>query len=523
MFDRILRGGQVVDGTRASVVVADLGITGDRIAAIGDLSSAQAADVCDANGLMVAPGFIDVHNHSDGWMLKQPLQTSKTMQGFTTEVLLLDGIGYAPVTASTWREWFFYLRSLDGLRLDEYEGWESIHDFMQTLDGRTTQNAMAHVPYANVRSMFCGFGSAPPDAEQRRRIHDEIRVGMEAGSVGLSSGLDYIVQCFATTDELIDACRVVAEFGGLYATHIRYKLGMIPALNEALQIALESGAALHVSHLKAPKGAVVDEVLDWIETARRKVPLTFDVYPYMPGSTMLNYLLPYDVWEDGPLAAMARLNDPELRPRFRKILDGYKLDPDGIRIAWVASRENSVHQGKLLSEYVEWTGAPPEEALLNLLIEERMAVLCVYLDGDDRLIDPFLQHDLYIAGSDGILAEGGLIHPRQFGSAARILGPCVRDHNLFSIEDAVYKLSGHAARAFGIPDRGIIREGAFADVVVFDPATVTDRATYDDPQRVAAGIRDVFVNGQPVVRDGQPVTFPAMTKLPGRFVPCQRN
>jgi N-acyl-D-amino-acid deacylase len=207
---------------------------------------------------------------------------------------------------------------------------------------------------------------------------------------------------------------------------------------------------------------------------------------------------------------------------FRNSLNAFKLKLDSIRIAWCASKENSQHQGKLLSEYVEWTGLSPEEALLNLLIEERMSVLCVYLEGDDRLIDPFLKHDLYMAGSDGILAEGGLIHPRQFGSASRILGPCVREHQLFSLEDAVYKLSGHAAQAFGIKDRGVLREGVFADVVVFDPKTVADKATYDAPQQYSVGIRDVLVNGQPVIRNSEVLNFAQAETLPGRFVRCQR-
>lgn len=522
MFDLIIRDGLIVDGTRAPRFAADIGINGDRISAIGPLQDAVARRTIDAVGRSVAPGFIDVHNHSDGWMLKEPLQSAKTRQGFTTEVLLLDGIGYAPVNEQTWREWFFYLRALDGLRLDEYTGWQTLEEFGQAISGCTTQNAMLHVPYANVRSMICGFGSRHPTSAEMASIRDQIRQGMEAGAVGLSSGLDYIVQCFSTTDELIDACRVVAEYGGLYATHVRYKLGLLPALDEALHIARESGAALHVSHLKAASVAVADDVLAWLEKARREVPLSFDVYPYLPGSTMLNYLLPYDVWEDGPIAAMGKLNQPGVLEKFRQCLHAYKLDLDSIRIAWLPSKENSHHQGQLLSDYVASTGLPAEQALLNLLIEERMAVLCVYLEGNDRLIDPFLQHDLYMMGSDGIHAPEGLIHPRQFGSAARVLGPCVRDRNLFSLEDAVYKLSGHAAAKFGLKDRGVLREGAFADIVVFDPETVGDRATYDQPQQFAEGISHVIVGGQMVIADGNPVEFSAGATLPGRLVGFNR-
>ena len=210
MFETVLAGGTILDGTRAPRRIADVGVNADRIVAIGDLSTADCGSRLDVSGLCVAPGFVDVHNHSDGWMLKEPLQSSKIMQGFTTEVTLLDGISYAPVSEQTWREWFFYLRALDGLRLDEYQGWTSIAEFMDAMDGRCTQNAIPHVPYANVRAEVCGFGPEPPSTQQMGQIADLIRQGMDQGAVGLSSGLDYIVQCHSSADELTEACRVVA-------------------------------------------------------------------------------------------------------------------------------------------------------------------------------------------------------------------------------------------------------------------------------------------------------------------------
>lgn len=522
MHDFLIRGATVVDGSRKSPFAADVAIQHDRIAAIGQLTTTEAQTVIEAEGCVIAPGFVDVHNHSDGWLLREPLQAAKLLQGFTSEVLMLDGIGYAPVNEATWRDWFFYLRSLDGLRMDEYEGWTSAESFMQRLDRRSGQNVLMHVPYANVRSLVAGFGSQPLDDFQMRSVRAEVRSAMEAGAVGLSTGLDYIVQCHASTDELIDVCKVVAEFDGLYATHIRYKAGLINALDEALLIARESGVALHISHLKAGAGESVERVLDWVETARRQVPLTFDVYPYMPGSTMLNFLLPYEVWADGPIAAMGRLASPEIRRRFRHGLEQYKLQLDRIRIAWLPGRENSIHQGKLLSDFVQESGRAPEDALADLLIEERLAVLCVYLDADDQNIYPFLQHDLYMMGSDGIFAEGGLIHPRQFGSASRLLGPCVNQHRLFPIEDAVYKLSTHAAQRFGLKDRGVVKAGAFADLVIFDPASVKDTATYDQPAQTAAGMRYVFVNGKPVVHDGKVMSYTSGDVLPGRFLRYER-
>lgn len=515
MFETVLAGGTILDGTRAPRRIADVGVNADRIVAIGDLSTADCGSRLDVSGLCVAPGFVDVHNHSDGWMLKEPLQSSKIMQGFTTEVTLLDGISYAPVSEQTWREWFFYLRALDGLRLDEYQGWTSIAEFMDAMDGRCTQNAIPHVPYANVRAEVCGFGPKPPSTQQMGQIADLIRQGMDQGAVGLSSGLDYIVQCHSSADELTEACRVVAEYGGLYATHIRYKLGLFKALDEALDICRRSGAALHVSHLKCIVGTVAEDIIDWLENARKEVPLSFDVYPYLPGSTMLNYLLPYEVWDEGPLAAMTRIQRPEIQAKFAANLKNYKLALDSIRIAWLPGRENEGAQGMLLSEYVSSTGLPAEKALLNLLIEERMAVLCVYLEGDDDLISPFLEHDLYMMGSDGIYAEGGMIHPRQFGSAARLLGRFVRKKQRLTLEDAAYKLSGHAAEKFGLKDRGVLEEGRFADIVVFDADRVNDAASWDEPCVPAEGFEHVLVNGRFVVRDATVVeSWP--DGMPGR-------
>ena len=520
MFDLILQGGTVIDGTGKPRFRADVGITDDRVQAVADLSTAQSRAIVHAEGMVVCPGFIDVHNHSDGWLLKTPCNPSKTLQGFTTEVIGLDGIGYAPVNQHTWREWLFYLRALDGLRIDEYRGWQSLSQFVQALDGQTAQNAMTHVPYANVRSLVCGWGHRPVDDFQRQSIESEIRAGMEAGAVGLSTGLDYVVQCFATTDELVSACRVTAEYRGLYVTHVRYKLGLIPALNEALEIAERSGVKLHISHLKAASDTSADEVFAWLESARQRVDLSFDVYPYQPGSTMLSYLLPYEVWEDGPLAALRRLCDSGIRTRLQAGIDDGRIELSALNLAWAPNPELHPHLGKPISDYVAGTGMRPADALCDLLIEERLAVLAVVNQGSDALINPFLQHDLYMMGSDGIFAEDGVIHPRQFGSAARLIGPLVRDRKLFSLEQAVCKLTSRAASRFGIEDRGVLRENSFADLVVFDPETVVDRASCENPQQTAVGMRFVLVNGVPVVSEGEAVAI-EHDGFPGRFLPAR--
>jgi len=435
---------------------------------------------------------------------------------------MADGISYAPVRQHNAAEWIFYLRSLNALRQDEYRGWESLADYLGQLDRANVQNTATHVPYANVRVNACGWGRQVPDDCQMREIVAAIRQGMDEGAAGLSTGLDYIAQCFSTTDELAEACAALVPRHGLYVTHIRYKKGILPALREAVEIGRRAKVAVHISHLKGHDLAEGEQILEYIDKeARHEVDFSFDVYPYQPGSTMLNFLLPSEVWEEGPLAVLPKLRDPAIRARFTAGLAAYDLELDKIHIAWTHSKENACHQGKLLSDYVAEMQLPPEEALCNLLIEERLAVLLVFNQGDDRLVQPFLAHDLYLMGTDGIYFEEGIIHPRMYGSAPRLLGSCVRDLKLFSLEDAVYKLSGGPAARFGLADRGTIGPGAFADLVVFDPATVQDRATYADPHLFPVGIHHVLVNGVRIVSHGQPVEN-LVAPYPGRALRCER-
>jgi N-acyl-D-amino-acid deacylase len=517
VFDLILRHGTIIDGTRNPRFQADVGVTGDRIAVVGNLDRASARQQINVHGMVVAPAFVDVHTHSDGRLLQGPRMDCKLSQGFATEVLMLDGISYAPVSRQNALQWLYYLRSLNGLRIDDYQGWESIADYMRLLDGTTSHNSVALVPYANVRALACGFGRQPPDDFQRRTIRRQIEVGMESGAAGLSTGLDYIVQCHADTGELIEACRAIAPYDGLYVTHVRYKQGLLPALQEALEIGRQAGVRVHISHLKPSHPGQEEEVFELLERGAREVDVTFDVYPYRSGSTMLNFLLPYEVWDEGPLAVLHQLQSPEVRRRFAAGLEEYRSQFATARIAWVLSADNKRYQGCTVQEYIAGQAKSPEDALCDLLIEERLAVLLVLGETDDAVVHPMLRHERYMMGSDGIYHEDGPVHARAFGSAPRLLGQVVRDHRLMSLEDAIYKLSAFPAERYGLTDRGILEAGRFADLVVFDPDQIRDATSEADPRAASEGMQQVYVNGTRAwSAPGQPEIDPNAT--PGRWL-----
>ncbi len=517
-FDLIIRGGTVIDGTGAPARAADVAIAGDRIAAVGQLPSdaASARKVIDAQGLVVAPGFIDVHTHADGWLLKTPNFLPKTSQGFTTEILMPDGISYAPVAEHNWRDWFCYLRSLDGLRPEDYAGWRSIADYLALLEGRTAQNVIAQIPYANVRVLAAGWRRGPIDDAQVNIMRLEIERAMDAGAVGISTGLDYIAQCFATTDELVEVCSAMAPWRGVYVTHVRYKKGTLRGMQEAVEIGKRAGVRVHISHLKASSPRETEELLEYVDrVAVNEVDFSFDIYPYTSGSTMFNYLLPYEVWEDGPLAACAKLRDPAVRERLDAMLACFGLPAEKIHIAWCASKDNAAHQGQTLAQYAARLDKRPADALCDLLIEENLAALSVLRVGGDELVEPFLKHPKFMLGTDGIYFPDAQVHPRMYGSAPRMLGPLVRDRKLFSLEEAVRKMSLIPAERFGLVDRGEVRQRAFADLVLFDPDTITDRATYDDLHQLSTGIEHVIVNGVELIAAGQPVENPG-PEQPGK-------
>ncbi len=518
MSELLFRGGELIDGTGSDRQRTDVLVREGRISAIGSIPENGNANVLDISGKILAPGFIDVHNHSDGWLLKRCPQHEKISQGFTTEVIMADGISYAPVTSATAPHWMYYLRSLNGLRPEDYSGWKSIAEYLEVLNGRNVQNVATHVPYANVRTAVMGWGKEKPDGDQSKKIQALIREGMETGAVGLSTGLDYVAEWFADTNELVSACKAIADFNGLYVTHIRYRMGHLEALKEAVEIGRRAGVRVHISHLKGESDEQNEHLLKYIDdVAVHEVDFSFEVYPYGASSTMLHSLLPYDLWVDGPLAVADKLKQKTNRAAFAEALAHYRLDPDRISIGWVPGEKNKHYHGCSLSEYAQRVDKPLAEAVCDLLIEEDLAVLMVLHRGSDTLAEPFLAHPKGMLGSDGIFFEGGAINPRAYGSATKLLGPWVRDGKISSLEEAVFKLSGFPAERFGLKNRGMVQEGAFADLVVFDAEHVTDRSTFEDPHQVSEGIEQVFVKGTRVWDSDAP-DAEGVLKRPGQVL-----
>lgn len=515
MPNTLVKGGLVVDGTGSKPRRDDVRMAGDRIAAVGRLSALPGETVVDADGHWVTPGFIDVHTHMDGWLIKTPLIESKLRQGFTTEVIMSDGISYAPVSRPNAGEWIYYLKGLNALQQEDYANWETIADYMSLLDGRNAQNALAQIPYANVRVLACGWGRAGPDDYQALEIRDRIAQAMEDGACGLSTGLDYVAQCWADTGELVRAAEAIADFSGIYATHVRYKQGTLAGMQEAVRIGKQSGAKVHISHLKGNSEQERDELLAYIDNeAVHEVDFTFDVYPYLPGSTMLNYLMPYEAWRNGPLGVMAALTSRRLRDGITHAAVSSRLELDNAVIAWVPGKGNTCWQGATLQDYVEATGKPAGDALCDFLVEENLAVLLVFHRGADELVDEFLQHPCFLLGTDGILHPGGHVHPRQYGSATRMLDTLIA-RGVLSLEQAVHSMTGRSAARFGLQDRGRIAEGCFADLLVIDPERFKERNGFDNPAVLAEGLDHMWVNGHPVISSGS-LMDPNGDRLPGR-------
>jgi N-acyl-D-amino-acid deacylase len=509
MFDLVLTGGRVVDGTGSPWFHADVAVRGDRIAAVGALGHAEARRRLDVAGLVVAPGFVDMHVHADLALLADPAHEPAIRQGVTTYLLGQDGVAMAPASAATLAYMRRYTAGFSGC-FDLPDRWSSMAEYLACFDRRTAVNVACLVPNGNVRMEVLGLETRPPTPQELRRMRGVVRQALEEGAVGLSSGLDYIPSRYADTAELAELCRELGPAGGVYVTHMRGYAphNVLASMDEVVRIGREAGCAVHISHFNSR----ADLVLDPLAAARAAgVDVTFDLYGYLAGSTILGMVaLPPWVQEDGADRTLARLADPAVRARLcQEGFAGPRGPLDQVRLSYVEAPAYRGYEGLTLGEAaVRATGRTEPSALVDfvcdLLLASGLAVGCVvpHQQRTEADVQALMRHPAMTGGSDGIFA-GGRPHPRGWGCFARYLGHYVREARTWTLEEAVQHLAGHPARRLGLADRGLIRPGLAADIVVFDPARIADRATYDDGRQPAVGVTHVLVNGEPVLLGGE--------------------
>ena len=520
-FDLVIAGGRIVDGTGSPWYRADLGVRGDRIAAIGDLSSADAARRIDASGLVVSPGFIDMLGQSEFNVLVDGRAASKIMMGVTTEVTG-EGQSIAPandrMVESGKAVWEHY-----GLTRD----FRTLGGYFTRLETRSHPaiNIGSFVGAGGVRDYVIGRDDRPATPAELEAMQRLVAGAMEEGALGLSTSLQYVPDRFASTEEIVELAKVARRYGGVYLTHQRSESGSIDqSMDEVFRIAREARIPAEVWHFKTAYKANFGRMpaeLARIEEARRQgLDVTADVYPYTRASNGLDACLPLWVREGGADKMVARLKDPALRERIRKEMD----DPvdrgwenqwygsgggDGVMVAAVLNPDLKKYEGKTMTEIGREMGKDPRDALMDIVVADHGETECIIAIMTEADVRAALAHPLVsICTDSGARAEDGPLadsksHPRGWGTFARILGKYVRDEKVLTLEAAVRKMTAQAANRVGLRDRGVLRPGMAADITVFDPATIHDVATYENPNQYAVGVRYVLVNGKAVVFEGR--------------------
>jgi len=510
--DIVLRGGTVVDGTGTVARALDVGCRGDQIVGVG--RGLTAAEVIDCEGHVICPGFIDTHSHSDIKLLVDPQLPEKLRQGITLEVLGQDGISVAPVNEHERKSWKQKLSGLEGDFGVEWD-WLSVRDYLRRVESAKPAQDIAYlVPHGAIRQLVMGGEDRRATGGELTALQEALRDGIEQGGCGLSTGLIYPPCCYADTDELIALGHILKETNTPLVVHMRSESDFMPeALDEMIAVAEASGCAVHVSHLKIAgreNWSRAQSIIDQFENARaRGIRLTADQYPYAAGSTLLGAILPPWAHAGGTDATLAHLRAPQCRARLRSELSSTDTSdwdnfwrwsgPAGILVADIPSGRHPHWIGKSLSEIAALTGKDPFDAAFDLLLEEKLGVAMISFSQSESVVEQFMKLPYVNGCTDGLL--GGRPHPRAYGSFPRVLGHYVRERRALSLEEAIRKLTSQAAEAFGFADVGRIAPGMRANLVVFDPDTVADTATFEDPIQFSAGIRDVIVAGRFAVRD----------------------
>ena len=524
-FDVVIRGGTVVDGTGSPGRSADVGISGERIATVGDLSTAESARTIDATGLTVSPGFIDTHVHSDAALLTRPQHAQGLRQGITTEILGQDGLSYAPLSPENYAIYARYLSGILGMPPLDLD-MSTVAAFRSHYDG-VGVNTVYLVAHGAVRLEVAGFRDVKLEGDLLDTAKRLVAEGMEQGAVGFATGLSYHPHAWSDTDEIVALCEVVREAGGVYVTHLRdvntdraFGGGGIP---EALEIGRRSGVKVHFSHHRthAWTAGQVSERMALIDEAKAEgVDVTADLYPYPTGSTYPLSYLPSPAHEGGLDGALEQLRDPEARAELARDLDENPRERFVDAVFSYLGKDPAL-EGMSLEDIAAARGISTGNALCELLLEQEGQVgywgsppdsVALWRQVSRDALE-FLSRPDFMVGSDSI-PMGSLPHPRGYGTFPRFLGRLRRQFGIISLEDAVQRMTDNAARRFNLAHRGRIADGYFADVVVFDADRIIDNATYDDPKQFPAGIPYVLVNGQIAVDDEQ-----CTGVLAGRAIP----
>jgi N-acyl-D-amino-acid deacylase len=533
----LITGGTIVDGTGAAGRPGTMAVEDGRIRLLEPEADEQprAARAIDARGKVVAPGFIDLHSHSALMILADPHHGPKVRQGVTTEVVGVDGLSYVPFPNPDDLQAMIHMnagldgdpREADGARGTAGQGrpiridWSTVEDVLARYDSGTAVNVAQLVGNTPLRIAALGWDDVPTTPASTGDMRSRLREAMEEGAFGLSSGLDYPPGAYATTEELADLANESAKLGGMYHTHVRYALGdrFLDPFREAIEIGRLGEAPAHITHFyhRQTFPGSPDQMLELVDDAvAQGQDVTFDLYPYEWASTRLLILIPIWVQQGGPHRTKERLADQAVRERIRQDLAarGQLFAGKGglrdIRIGYLRRPENLRWEGRTLGEFIDDAGTDPVDALCDLLLAEDLRPNEItpgpHLEGTRR----FLRHPGAMIGTDSVFV-GSKTSPRTYGSYPRILGQFVRDEALLGLEAAVRGMTGAPAARLGLTNRGVIRDGSIADLVVFDPATVRSDATVDDPARDPIGIDQVIVAGTLVVDDGRPTGA-----LPGR-------
>jgi N-acyl-D-amino-acid deacylase len=527
-LDLAITGGELIDGTGASRRTADVGVAGGRIAAVAEPGRLTADEVVDARGLAVCPGFIDIMSHSLWPLLVDGRSLSKLLQGVTTEVM---GEGYSPAPhGGLVGEPEPSIDGVDDTWLERIRGWRRFGDWLGTLERHgVSPNVASFIGGGTVREYACGLRTGAASPAELEVMRGVVADAMRDGAMGVAYALIYPPDAYASTDEIAEMARVVADAGGMYVSHIRSESDrLLDGLDEAIEVGRRSGATTEVYHLKASGGPrnwhLMAPAIERIEAAREGgMRLAADMYPYAASGTGLSARLPVSLAADGRL--FARLAEPGVRDWVREQLAGGTVEvddpgpPDKTVPVGLRLPEHRQYVGRDLVEIAAMRGGDWLDCVFDLLIAERREVFTIYHEMSEQNVRTQLRLDWVAVCSDGCgidpawAAAQGPVHPRDYGAFVRVLGHYARDEGVLELEDAVRKMTSAVAARLGIRDRGVVATGTHADLVVFDPARVRDTATFADPHRLAEGVRDVWVNGVATVRGGEHTGA-----LAGRFV-----